>query len=174
MIFESGFIPNLRERVEDYGNFEQPRQRWYFIRDLQRSKATSKTHPFEKFEGLTDVEAEDALNASAPTDYIGATRALYQTYARTTGATRWGDKTPRYTLHIDYLSTAFPDSRFIHFLRDPRDVARSICSAGWAQDLADGVKSGSVMFRPLRPTRTVWASATARSGSKRFWKILRR
>jgi uncharacterized pyridoxal phosphate-containing UPF0001 family protein len=81
MVFESGFIPNLRERTEDYGNFTHPRQRWYFIRDLQCSKATSETHPFEKFEGLSDVEVAEAIRASAPTDYPGAVRTLYQIYA---------------------------------------------------------------------------------------------
>jgi hypothetical protein len=53
---------------------------------------------------------------------------------------RLGDKTPKHTLHIDYLSTAFSDSRFIHLVRDLRDVARSILSAGWERKLSDAAE----------------------------------
>ena len=40
--------------------------------------------------------------------------------------TRWvGDKTPRYTDFLKELYTLFPAARFIHVVRDPRDVAVS-------------------------------------------------
>ena len=39
--------------------------------------------------------------------------------------TRWCEKTPKYALHIDLLSRAFPGAQFIHMLRDGRDCAAS-------------------------------------------------
>jgi hypothetical protein len=40
--------------------------------------------------------------------------------------TRWVDGTPEYSLHIYALKKLFPEARFIHVLRDVRDVVRSM------------------------------------------------
>lgn len=37
----------------------------------------------------------------------------------------WGDKTPLNTLYLDWLGPVFPQSKFIHIIRDGRDVASS-------------------------------------------------
>jgi hypothetical protein len=52
--------------------------------------------------------------------------ALYTAYANQHGAVRWGDKTPTYCGHIDLLHRIFPRARFIHLIRDGRDVALSV------------------------------------------------
>ena len=38
-----------------------------------------------------------------------------------------GDKTPRYTLHMNMLARIFPSAKFIHIVRDGRDVITSTC-----------------------------------------------
>jgi protein-tyrosine sulfotransferase len=42
------------------------------------------------------------------------------------GKSRWAEKTPRNVLHLDYLFERFPKARFVHLLRDGRDVACSL------------------------------------------------
>lgn len=37
----------------------------------------------------------------------------------------WGDKTPNYLKNIKVLKNIFPEAKFIHIIRDPRDVAIS-------------------------------------------------
>ncbi|WP_254443694.1 sulfotransferase family protein [Ruegeria atlantica] len=37
----------------------------------------------------------------------------------------WGDKTPSYVLEMDLLKEIFPTARFLHIIRDPRDVVVS-------------------------------------------------
>lgn len=42
------------------------------------------------------------------------------------GKPRWAEKTPRNVLQLDYLFARFPEARFVHVLRDGRDVACSL------------------------------------------------
>lgn len=39
---------------------------------------------------------------------------------------RWGEKTPTNVLHLDYIFRHFPRAKFIHMIRDGRDVACSL------------------------------------------------
>jgi len=127
---ESGFLPKLRSRTEEYGDFSESRQRWYFVRDLQYTHATPKTFALDIFD-ISDTEAEAAVCEVAPTDYPGACRAVFRADARAAGAMRWANKTPKYIQHIDWLAEAFEDAQFVHIIRDPRDVAASLMRAGW-------------------------------------------
>lgn len=128
---ETGFIPELWRRRHEYEDFTRPRGRWYFIRDLQRTQATSKTYAFDAF-GLDAETVEAELAARAPIDYAGAVTMLYAMSAEREGKSNWGDKTPRYILHVPLLAQLTPNSRFVHIIRDPRDVAASMLAAGWA------------------------------------------
>lgn len=71
----------------------------------------------------------DAVRAELPSmprlpyaDIMGATFAAY---AHAGGKSRWGDKTPRYVEHMGLLARLWPDSRFVHLVRDGRNVALS-------------------------------------------------
>lgn len=46
-------------------------------------------------------------------------------------ACRWGDKTPEYSPYARQLHRLFPSARFIHIVRDGRDVSNSLRSKGW-------------------------------------------
>ena len=61
-----------------------------------------------------------------PFDVRDGLRAFYRLYARSRGKARWGDKTPSYLQHIPAIHAALPEARFIHILRDGRDVAVSL------------------------------------------------
>ncbi len=52
-------------------------------------------------------------------------RAFYELYAESQGKARWGDKTPRYMRAMPRIEKALPEARFIHIIRDGRDVALS-------------------------------------------------
>jgi hypothetical protein len=53
-------------------------------------------------------------------------RAFYRLYAERFGKTRAGDKTPLYCLEMDTIRRVLPEARFIHLIRDGRDVALSL------------------------------------------------
>ncbi len=44
---------------------------------------------------------------------------------------QWGDKTPGYTTEIERLHQVLPRARFIHVIRDGRDVCLSLKKTGW-------------------------------------------
>jgi hypothetical protein len=73
--------------------------------------------------GLGEVEARSALRSAFPADYAAAARAILAAYAASRGKSRFGDKTPGYVKHMALLADIFPEARFIHIIRDGRDVA---------------------------------------------------
>jgi hypothetical protein len=48
--------------------------------------------------------------------------------------THWLDDTPTNLLHVDELRNLFPEMRFIHIHRDPRDVTASYHAFSWGGD----------------------------------------
>lgn len=50
---------------------------------------------------------------------------IQEDYAASRGKPRWADKTPMYAMHMDFVARVFPESQFVHVIRDARDVAVS-------------------------------------------------
>ena len=96
----------------------------------------------------------DALVAPQFADVIDA---VFMSYAETRGKRRWGDKTPIYVRSLPMLSTLFPTARFVHVIRDGRDVALSYLSVPWGpndvwraahrwkQDVSTGRRDGPAL-----------------------------
>lgn len=75
--------------------------------------------------GLAPEIVLRALEAAPPADYPAAIRGVFAAYAGDQGKTRYGDKTPSYVLHVEALGKLLPEAKFIHLIRDGRDVALS-------------------------------------------------
>ena len=67
----------------------------------------------------------DRLREIKPPNAPDSIRAFYGLYAERAGKPRWGDKTPRYVTSMAKLARAIPEARFVHMIRDGRDVALS-------------------------------------------------
>ena len=52
-------------------------------------------------------------------------RVFYSLYAERHGKPRWGDKTPIYVKRMRLIADVLPEARFVHLIRDGRDVALS-------------------------------------------------
>jgi hypothetical protein len=50
-------------------------------------------------------------------------RAFYRLYASRLNKPRYGDKTPLYCEHIPAIKEVLLEARFVHIIRDGRDVA---------------------------------------------------
>jgi len=75
--------------------------------------------------GIGDDEMRERLAQVASGDAASAVRAFFEAYADIQGKPRWGDKTPAYMLSVQRIGRTLPESRFIHLIRDGRDVALS-------------------------------------------------
>ena len=122
---------------------------------LQRLAAHKR---FEAWElPIDSVRAQ--LSGHGRASYADAVTAAYVAYAQACGKSRWGDKTPRYVEHIPELAELFPDSRFVHLIRDGRDVAlsyadvpfgpKNVAKAAelWGNRVAKGIRDGRVLER---------------------------
>jgi hypothetical protein len=63
-----------------------------------------------------------ALDRDRPADVL---RAFYELYAEQQGKPRWGDKTPIYVTAMRPIARTLAEARFVHLIRDGRDVAVS-------------------------------------------------
>jgi hypothetical protein len=65
---------------------------------------------------------------------IDTLRKIYYDYAKLHEKERVGDKTPLHILSLHTIASAFPEARFIHIIRDGRDVALSMRKVWWVQN----------------------------------------
>ena len=93
--------------------------------------------------------------------YVDVLEAAYRAWAKSKGKTCWGDKTPRYIEQIPLLAGLWPEAKFIHQIRDGRNVVMSYADVpfgpktlGKAADLwRKRVSLGLAHGRPLGPER---------------------
>ena len=82
---------------------------------------------------LWGIEAPDLRGL----DGADAVRAVFAAYAAEQGKPRYADKTPHYVSHLPRLAERFEEARFVHVVRDGRDVALSLLEVPWGPDRVD-------------------------------------
>lgn len=150
---ESNFVSvlaRMRARYEGSEGFAES----LFLNDLFEQRR------FRRWR-LSKEDVQIAFDLQPPADFAEAVRAVFALYARRNGKRRYGDKTPSYVLHVSLLADLFPESRFIHVIRDGRDVALSMLDVdfgprsvgGAAQLWKAHVKAGRDAGDRLGPSR---------------------
>jgi hypothetical protein len=90
---------------------------------LERLREHSR---FDKL-GLEPGELEPALrDGGRPVPYAQFVSSLFDLYGRRHGKRLVGDKTPRYVRAVPTLSALWPEAKFVHLIRDGRDVCLSV------------------------------------------------
>jgi hypothetical protein len=115
VVAASFFAPGFARRREQY---ERPEEF-----DIERFLTHLTTHFGFPRLGLPAGAVAEAVRETAPKDTVGAVRTVFGYYARSHGKTLYGDKTALFVLNVPVLASFFPESKFVHIIRDGRDVA---------------------------------------------------
>lgn len=129
--FESHIYPKLYDWKNCYGDMSKNKNKERLVRDilsLETIRHWSETP--KKSEIISRFRRED---------FHGAFQATMEAWLTSKKKTRWGEKTPHNVFFWEDITEGFPDSKFIHILRDGRDVALS-----WKK-----VRFGPEHFYPL-------------------------
>ena len=86
--------------------------------------------------GLDKAALRERLESEGKLRTRSVLRAFYELYAESQGKTRYGDKTPGYVKQMGIVQRSLPEVRFIHLIRDGRDVALSREGRMTAEDLS--------------------------------------
>lgn len=81
--------------------------------------------------GLDLQTLAKAVGAIQPFHLGEALRVFYRAYAARFSKLRWGDKTPANLLEMEEIQRVLPEARFLHLIRDGRDVAVSLGQVWW-------------------------------------------
>lgn len=119
---ECGFAVWWYEKYRDWGidAGREPQVLDGFLTDLAASKKIETWN-------LDYGALRDFIAAGRPADYGELVSCVYTFFGDATGKTfhRWGDKNNFYIQHIATLEAIFPEARYVHIVRDGRDVACS-------------------------------------------------
>ncbi|MGZ4735151.1 MAG: sulfotransferase family protein [Acidimicrobiia bacterium] len=142
--FVLGFVRSgttmLRAMLDSHSTLAVPPESYFVVSLLQSSARLEKAAGLDWTTLLERVESDryfrdwnlapEALVALRTDDRVRTTAdavaGLYATYAATHGKARYGDKTPSNLGSVDLLARSFPGSRFVHIVRDGRDVVPSV------------------------------------------------
>lgn len=110
-----------------YGDLGVLNHRQAAIREWLRSKGFAVS-------GLDDRDIEHKILAECrgAGDFL---RIIMEEIARKQGVDQWIDSTPTNIPHMLRIHGDFPKARFVHIIRDPRDVALSLDKRAWSRPL---------------------------------------
>ncbi len=134
---ETHFVPELIDAIEDGTGPEAALETMTAVRQW----GDLHTEPDEVLERWRRVEPF----AAGP-----ALRAFYEIFPARQGKPRYGEKTPSYVKSMRKIEGALPEARFIHVIRDGRDVALSRWKRSLGKEPASAAQVAETWERRIR------------------------
>ena len=135
----------LRLMLNQHPRLRVPRESWFLIdlmnqlplqtklsqQDLQLAfRIISNHHKWKTWE-VSDSQLWEVISALEQPRLCELIKAVFLGCGNLPNKPRWGDKTPIYVKEIDRLHQVFPTAKFVHIIRDSRDVTASLHRQRW-------------------------------------------
>jgi protein-tyrosine sulfotransferase len=91
---------------------------------------------------------------------------FFRAYCQLLGKERWAEKTPKNVTQLDFIFSVFPRARFIHVIRDGRDVACSLRTHP-RYDVRDGKMVSLNTWKPVEFGIARWCADVG--ASRKYW-----
>jgi hypothetical protein len=145
---ETHFFRPLRKKFRSYGDIRNWQEFARLYSDIKDATF------FRRMESKgSAISAEDWYRHLQGSEFCHLLQGLFSSFSQTTGCRIVGDKTPSYITELPMLGSCFPDAKFIHIVRDPRDYALSIRKA-WRKDLMRATQRWKQGIRKCRRDAT--------------------
>jgi hypothetical protein len=122
---ETHFIKDLVDELPLRGPLSAPQ--------VARAVAIITCHPRWPDLGVDTRDFRRQASALAEPDLADVIGLVYSYQLKIHGKHRFGDKTPKYIQILPQLNVLYPGAKFIHLVRDGRDVAISYGRLGWGR-----------------------------------------
>lgn len=121
---ETHFITKYYKKIASYGDLSKRENFRHLVSDILSERAVRQW-------GL-ELNLDRFFEELAPEySYANIVDALMSRFRLGDPGAAWGDKTPHYLGDAEILLELFPDAKFVHIVRDGRDVALSLLQKPW-------------------------------------------
>jgi hypothetical protein len=107
-------------------------------------------------------ELERLINSDEPVSYSSFISAIYDLYGQREGKSLVGDKTPSYVRNIPILHGLWPTAKFVHIIRDGRDICLSVLN--WKKAQVDKAHRHATWTEDPVLTSALWWRQRVRLG----------
>jgi hypothetical protein len=115
--YESHLFNTFYPWLKYYGDLTNPRNRERLVNDILSTDVLQDWSP--------QVDLRKVLSLIRVHNFGGIVDAILQSWAESLNKSRWGEKTPKHLFYWREIHEYFPKAKFIHIVRDGRDVSIS-------------------------------------------------
>jgi hypothetical protein len=146
---ESWFLIELMDALPLHGTLNR--------QQVDKAFEIIHQHPRWQRWNIPNEVLASRLDKLTDPDLADLIEAVFQLDLGRSQKTRWGDKTPAYVREIERIHSMFPQAKFIHIIRDARDVCISLKNVGWhgptlrhmasywRQEVISGIEAGRAL-----------------------------
>lgn len=122
--YETHFIPSLIDLNKD---------RFHFKKSIELVENSKFYKNYKDVKAIDITAVKESLNNSEfkLTSFIEWVLKFYSGIGDTKGNFIWGDKTPKNLRFLTQIRKVYPNCKFIHIIRDPRDRTMSMKNTWW-------------------------------------------